>query len=325
MNKNIFFLILITFLSGCASTPVDNITNTLGYQSYLLGEKYCKKGEYKKAIEWFERSKRQGYIDSVENFFKMCSGGVNTSRFVSADAYKVSVPNSMIGSPYVINNSIKFYMDKREPADQEFVRGLKDISFIKKWMNKDKNKSKAMFGIDPQTCEDSFRYASWNFRTDLAAIDRAQKGCDAKAKKTNSQLGKNCKCRLIALNDTFFYDLETYKQHLGSFPFVMQVNQNGQTIKIKGMATDIGRKGDGSFNFRNDTGNKVCSGNYSFYDNGSIGSINLNCFDGIVTGKGEIIKKEYDKDLRMYSGVASVKTGDTDMYIIYGPDSLNID
>ena len=241
----------------------------------------------------------------------------------SSDAYQVYLPRSMDGTSHEINSSVKKYMKLRELADREFVDQLRDIDFINKWMDKDKNKSKAMFGINPQTCEDSFRYASWNFNNDLAAIDRAKKGCDEKANKTNSQLGKSCECRLIALNDTYFYDIEIYEQHVGSFPYLMQVKQDGKVVKIRGMATDIGRQGNGSFNLKNDKGKHVCSGRYNFHDNGSRGPINLNCFNGLVSGKGEIIKTEYDKDLRMYSGTASVKTEGADIYVIYGPDSLN--
>ena len=47
---------------------------SLGYQYYLLGQKNCKKGEYKKALKWFKESKHQGYIRSVENVYKVCSG-----------------------------------------------------------------------------------------------------------------------------------------------------------------------------------------------------------------------------------------------------------
>jgi len=241
----------------------------------------------------------------------------------SSDAYQVYLPSSMNGTSYEINSSVKKYMKLREPADREFVDQLRDIDFINKWMNKDKNKSKAIFGINPQTCEDSFRSASWNFNNDLAAIDRAKKICDEKANKTNSQLGKSCECRLIALNDTYFYDIETYKQHAGSFPYLMHVKQDGKVVKIRGMATDIGRQGDGSFNLKNDRGNQVCSGKYSYKNNGSKGKVSLSCFNGLVSGKGEIIKTEYDRDLRMYSGTASVKTDDAEIYVIYGPDSLN--
>ena len=59
----------------------DNRVNTgfgnkgsLGYQYYLLGQKNCKKGEHQKALKWFKESKQQGYLRSVENVYKACSG-----------------------------------------------------------------------------------------------------------------------------------------------------------------------------------------------------------------------------------------------------------
>jgi predicted secreted protein len=59
----------------------DNRVNTssgnngsLGYQYYVLGQKSCKSGDYQKALKWFKESKQQGYLRSVENVYKACSG-----------------------------------------------------------------------------------------------------------------------------------------------------------------------------------------------------------------------------------------------------------
>jgi len=93
----------------------------------------------------------------------------------SAEAYRVSLPYSMNGSSYEINDSIKSYINKRKPASSRFIREARKIKFVDDWLDKDSDKSKAMFAIDPQSCKDSYRHSSWNFRTDLAAIDRAKK------------------------------------------------------------------------------------------------------------------------------------------------------
>ena len=241
----------------------------------------------------------------------------------SAEAYRVSLPYSMNGSSYEINDSIKSYINKRKPASSRFIREARKIKFVDDWLDKDSDKSKAMFAIDPQSCKDSYRHSSWNFRTDLAAIDRAKKGCDKTAKKTNEQLGKDCKCRLVALNDTFFYGVNSYKQHAGSFPWVMEVVESGQTIKISGMVSLVGDKQE-RFNLVNDSGRKVCTGRFDFGEGGSEGDISLNCFDGKINGDGKVLRAEYNKDLRMYSGTALIKTKKGEMRVVYGPNALKI-
>lgn len=241
----------------------------------------------------------------------------------SAEAYRVSLPYSMDDQAWSINDLIKPYMRKRKPAQSGFINDIRNIKFVDNWLDKDSNKSKAMFAIDPQSCKDSYRYASWNFKTDLAAIDRAKKGCDKAATKTNQKLGKDCKCRLVALNDTFFYGANTYKQHTGSFPWVMEVAEGEQTIKISGMVNLVGDKQE-RFNLVNDSGRKVCSGRFDFGEGGSEGSISLNCFDGKINGDGKVLRAEYNKDLRMYSGTALIKTKKGEMRVVYGPNALKI-
>jgi hypothetical protein len=241
-----------------------------------------------------------------------------------AEAYRVSLPYSMDDQVWMVNDLIKSYMKKRKPASDNFIREVRDIKLVNKWLDKDSNKSKAIFAIDPQSCKDSYRHASWNFKTDLAAMTRAKQGCDKTAKKTNQLLGKDCKCRLVALNDTFFYGANTYKQHAGSFPWLMEVVESGQTTKkIFGMVSLVGDKQQ-EFNLVNDSGLKFCSGRFDFGKGGSKGDISISCFDGRINGDGEILRAEYDKDLRMYSGIALIKTQNGEMRVIYGPNALKI-
>ena len=247
----------------------------------------------------------------------------NSLGINSAEAYRVSLPYSMNDQAWSIDGLIKPYMKKRKPASASFISQVRNIKFIDSWLDRDSNKSKAIFAIDPQSCKDSFRYASWNFRTNLDAITRAKKGCDSAAKNTNQQLGKDCKCRLIALNDTFFYGVDTYKQHTGSFPWVMEVAEGSQTIKISGMVNLVGDSQE-KFNLTNDSGHKVCSGRFDFGKGGSKGNVSINCFNGRVTGSGDIIRAEYNKDLRMYSGTALIKTKKGEMRVVYGPNALKI-
>jgi len=251
----------------------------------------------------------------------------NSLGINSAEAYRVSLPYSMDYSAWrnysLYSDVIKPSMNERKPASASFISQVRNIKFINGWLNRDSNKSKAIFAIDPQSCKDSFRYASWNFKTDLTAITRAKAGCDNAARKTNQQLGKDCKCRLIALNDTFFYGVDTYKQHTGSFPWVMEVAEGDQTIKISGMVNLVGDSQE-KFNLTNNSGRKVCSGRFDFGKGGSKGNVSINCFNGRVTGSGDIIRAEYNKDLRMYSGTALIKTKKGEMRVVYGPNALKI-
>ena len=134
-------------------------------------------------------------------------------------------------------------------------------------------------------------------------------------------MDKDCKCRLVALNDTFFYGANAYKQHTGSFPWLMEVTEGNQTIKISGMVDLVGETQE-KFNLINDSGREVCSGRFDFGKGGSKGGISLDCFDGKIGGDGEVLRAEYNKDLRMYSGTALIKTKRGEMRAIYGPNAL---
>jgi hypothetical protein len=333
MRKKIILILLIStvfLVSGCVNTrtsKLDKLKNIpgLGQEYYAAGIRSCKEGNSKQALKWFNRAKSVNYYKAntaISNIRFNCSG-MDSSEPVYAEAYKALVPYSMSGSSYEINDSIKSYINKRKPASSRFIREVRKIKFVDDWLDKDSDKSKAIFAIDPQSCKDSYRYSSWNFRTDLAAIDRAKKGCDKAATKTNQKLGKDCKCRLVALNDTFFYGANTYKQHTGSFPWVMEVAEGEQTIKISGMVNLIGDRQE-RFDLVNDSGRKVCSGRFDFGEGGSEGDISLSCFDGRINGDGKVLRVEYNKDLRMYSGTALIKTKKGEMRVVYGPNALKI-
>jgi hypothetical protein len=289
MKKTALVLFWILLLSGCTSNPIKKVNNMIG----------------------------EGVSDVIKTAECILVFGCDPE----AAAYIAPLPYSMDDQAWNINDLIKPYMRKRKPASDSFISGIRNIKFVNDWLDKGSKKSKAIFAINPQSCKDSYRYASWNFRTDLAAIKRAKKGCDEAAKKTNEQLDKNCKCRLIALNDTFFYGVNSYKQHTGSFPWVMEVAESGQTIKISGMVDLVGDRQE-KFDLVNDSGRKVCSGKFDFGEGGSKGDISINCFDGRVNGDGEVLRTEYDKDLRMYSGTALIHTQKGEMRVIYGPNAL---
>ena len=101
----------------------------------------------------------------------------------------------------------------------------------------------------------------------------------------------------------------------------MEVVESGQTIKISGMVNLVGNKQE-RFNLINDSGRKVCSGRFDFGEGGSKGDISLSCFGGKINGDGEVMRAEYNKDLRMYSGTALIKTQKGEMRVLYGPNAL---
>ena len=78
------------------------------------------------------------------------------------------------------------------------------------------------------------------------------------------------------------------------------------------------------FNLVNDSGRNVCSGRFDFNKGGSKGDISLSCFYGKINGDGEVLRAEYNKDLRMYSGTALIKTQKGEMRVVYGPNALKI-
>jgi hypothetical protein len=123
--------------------------------------------------------------------------------------------------------------------------------------------------------------------------------------------------------ETYKPKAKTYKQRTGGSPWLMEVIENGQTIQISGVVNLVGGRKD-EFNLVNDSGRKVCSGRFDFIEDGSKGDISISCFDGRINGDGEVFRTEYDKDLRMYSGAALIKTPTGEMRIIYGPNALKI-
>jgi len=143
-------------------------------------------------------------------------------------------------------------------------------------------------------------------------------GCEPKA-ETYKPKAKTYKPKA----KTYKPKAEAYKQNNGGSPWVMKVIESGQTIQISGIVNLVGdRKNE--FNLVNDSGRKVCSGRFDFIKDGSKGDISISCFDGRINGDGEVFRTEYNKDLRMYSGAALIKTPTGEMRIIYGPNALKI-
>jgi len=106
---------------------------------------------------------------------------------------------------------------------------------------------------------------------------------------------------------------------MSSFPWIMEVEENGVVTTVNGMAKLTLNSGNkAKFTLKNDKGIEVCNGDADFSDKGSTGKIHIGCFNGKISGSGEIIRKSFDSDLRVYSGTAKLKTNNGEMRVIYG-------
>ena len=248
-------------------------------------------------------------------FFGCASNPVNSTNGV----YRVALDADLNGSAYDVNSRVGTYLNKKQSASQNFISEISKNDFIKKWLSHNNSKSKAIFAIDPKSCDDSYYYGSWNYKDNFSAIKRAYDGCIKGAEKRNKALGKDCNCRLTAINNTFFYEPKTYERHMSSFPWIMEVEENGVVTTVNGMAKLTLNSGNkAKFTLKNDKGREVCNGDADFSAKGSTGKINIDCFNGKISGSGEIIRKSFDSDLRVYSGTAKLKTNNGEMRVIYG-------
>ena len=235
----------------------------------------------------------------------------------SENIYRVYLDKALRGSSYEIKKELKEILKNKIPADKKFVSELRKLGKVKEWLERDDNKSRAIFAIDPESCKDSYRHFSWNFRTDIEALDRAKSGCDKSAAKRNELLDKDCKCRLMAINNTFFYDVDEYKRHAASFPWLMLLEDGS---RVKGHA--LMSNNQESYVLTNSKGIEICKGTVKF-NQGSRGEVTIECYDGKLRGSGEATRIEFNKELRMYSGLANIKSNAGIIKVYYGPELVD--
>ena len=235
--------------------------------------------------------------------------------------YQLPLSTNLDGNIYQINSQLEKILPRKTLASSSFVSRVKKNDFFSKWINRDSSKSKAIFMIDRNSCKDSYYYGSWNFKDNISALNRAKEGCDKGAQKRNELMGKDCKCRLVAFNNTFFYGADEYQSHASNFPWIMEVKEGAEVIKVKGMAELSSDQR--SFKLLNDNGVESCKGSVRFNDGAATGNINIDCFNGKIIGEGEIVRKEFNKELKLYSGSAFMKTPNGEMRVIYGPNIQN--
>ena len=181
---------------------------------------------------------------------------------------------------------------------------------------------KAMFAIIPKSCSNKYRYYSSNNSNELAAIGRAQRGCNQGAAKINNLLGSDCECRIVALDNIFFYPENIYEEHVKWFPVHIEIIEDSNVIHVKGRAETSNSRTEGEFNVFNDSGVAVCSGEFNLRG-GAKGSISIDCFNGKYIGSGEVVKAGYDRHLNMFYGSALIDSNTGVMRVVYGPDAVS--
>ena len=192
--------------------------------------------------------------------------------------------------------------------------------YIWKYLTK-KRTPKAMVGAVPLSC--NYRYYHSASKNLSSAISSAYKGCIDKISQYNQLLNKNCNCRLIALNNTLFYESSVYLGELGYTPILAQVEQNGQKILINGVA-EWDKPGASFANFvlKNDKNIKICDGSFDIRSRAK-GAIKINCFNGKFAGSGEFVTSGFDEELRVANGTAVINLGDgNEMRVVYGRDAM---
>ena len=192
--------------------------------------------------------------------------------------------------------------------------------YIWKYLTK-KRTPKAMVGAVPLSC--NYRYYHSASKNLSSAISSAYKGCIDKISQYNQLLNKNCNCRLIALNNTLFYESSVYLGELGYTPILAQVEQNGQKILINGVA-EWDKPGASFANFvlKNEKNIKICDGSFDIR-NRAKGAIKINCFNGKFVGSGEFVTSGFDEELRVANGTAVINLGDgNEMRVVYGRDAM---
>ena len=211
-----------------------------------------------------------------------------------------------------------------ETGDSNFTSKIKSRKYIRNYLgNKYKYKYKSMFGAYPLAC--SYRYYSKNNNSLPSSLKKAKAGCERGMKNFNANFNADCKCRVVAVNNTFLYEEGAYLGGRGIMPFNAQISQNGKISRIKGtyIADNPGQnKKMDTFKIKNDTDAQVCTGRYYVGKNKTIGKMYLNCFNGKFVGNGIYINAGYDSKLKMMSGTAEIKLdGGGIVRAIYGPEA----
>jgi hypothetical protein len=106
---------------------------------------------------------------------------------------------------------------------------------------------------------------------------------------------------------------------LKDIPMILEVTENGKTLKLSGTVKGISGIQNDDFTFFNNSGIKVCSGEFNLNRLKSKGNVSLNCFNGKFSGTGEVLSSSHDKSQGIYSGVGLIETPTIQIKMLYGP------
>jgi len=168
----------------------------------------------------------------------------------------------------------------------------------------------------PEKC--GYSYTAYRYQTEEAAISRAMTEVVDYVKNKGKHVGKNCGARLLVINDKLVVEPEDIPRYFYA-TYVMLINDSneGTETKAYGVLTYSGPGEDLPLKLHDDKGKLVCNGRYSLSIMQAFlgtGKMQLNCFDGQLSAKGDFDYKKY-KDRQL--GVGSVRFSDgTDVKFI---------
>lgn len=282
-----------------------------------------------------------GYVKPAEVRYKcnLSSNGVRQALAIGdsnqkaketeknlGNSEKLTVERITVSRDYIPNSErgIKEAIEKLADSAPAPVAKLADLLEDKRYMWRylsQKSEQKAMVGATPLSC--NYRYYHHGELNISTAIERAYTGCMVKIQKYNELMGKNCKCRVVALNNTLFYDNIVYLSELGYAPVYAEVTQNEQKFFIRGTVEwDNPGASIADFTLKNDKGIGICDGSFDI-KNKAKGSIKIDCFDGEFSGVGTFVNAGYDEELRFVNGTAVIDLDNGSvMRVVYGRDAM---
>ena len=220
---------------------------------------------------------------------------------------------------------LKQLVSRATKLPDAFWKEISQSEYVRRYVSK-KNQ-KVMAGAFPKGC--NYRYYWSNTATLSAAISKATSKCQAALTQHNKDFGKNCKCSLVAINNTFIYsDADVYNfDRTPEIPFFAEIESpSGIKNVIRGDAVffDVNAsKGPYEFIVRNERGNKVCDGVQYTSSDFRKGKVSVTCFEGKMVGHGEYQVSDFDHELKTSSGSVLINITDGSvMRAIYGKDAL---
>lgn len=309
---------------GSGLITLDNAEQTKWQYEKTSKDKQGRKAKTVFKYMFFKSNKRiaasveiTGY-NNINNIWGQCSKNDETSVGSSKYTFVKNGDDLYVDENDALSRAIALTRTS-QPAASEYLEKLFGGKPNTKYFEKGKNK--ALVGAFPISC--NYRYAAWDYDTVELAFSRASSGCKEKMNKYNELMGKNCKCRIAAINDTLFLPTEFYHGELGYVPMIALVEQNGDSIQIKGTVEwESPGASRNPFRVKNEKDVEICTGYFDIKSKAK-GDLTLDCFDGKFRGSGQFINSGFDAENRFFNGTAIINlSGDATMKVVYGKDAL---